>query len=106
MEKVASHVNAEMWQEHGCEMIEAVKKRIEEDKELWELFKNCTLIKLPAPNQDRMQAVYAEFCLEVFHARVNKYISASDEMELDKAGKAVKVEQYLRNELKNSVLYS
>ena len=38
--------------------------------------------------------------MKVFHARVNEYMVASEEIELEKAGKAVKVEQCLRDELK------
>ena len=94
VEKVTSHVNDRMQQEHGCGMIEVAKKRVEEDEELQELFKKCTAA---TPNQD---ALYTEFCIKVFHARVNEYMSASEELELEKEGKAVKVEQCLRDELK------
>ena len=97
VEKVASHVNDHMRQEHGSEMIKVAKKQIEEDKELREVFKNGTHLE---HDQDAVQTVYAEFCSKVFHSRVNEYIVASEEMELEKAGKAVKVEQCLRDELK------
>ena len=44
----------------------------------------------------------SEFCMKVFHARVNEYyyMIASEEIELEKTGKAVNVEQCLRDELK------
>ena len=38
--------------------------------------------------------------MKVFHARVNEYMVATEEIELEKAGKAVKVKQCLRDELK------
>ena len=84
-------------------MIKVAKKRKEEDKELQEVFKNCTQLE---HGQDAVQTVYAEFWSKVFHSRVNEYIVASEEMELEKAGKAVEVERCLRDEfnLKHLVL--
>ena len=96
VDKVASHVNDNTRQEHGSSMIEVAKKRIKEDEELEQLFIKCT----PEAPSDVVKAVYTEFCMKVFHARVNEYISASEEMELERTGKAVKVEQCLRDQLK------
>ena len=42
--------------------------------------------------------------MKVFHARVNEYMVVTEEIELENARKAVKVEQYLRDELKLLVL--
>ena len=39
-------------------MIKVAKRQIEEDKELQEVFKNCTLLE---HGQDAVQTVYGEF---------------------------------------------
>ena len=38
--------------------------------------------------------------MKVFHARVKKYMVATEGIEMEKTGKAVKVQQYLRHVLK------
>ena len=47
-----------------------------------------------------MDRVCIEFCMKIIRARVNEYMIASEKVELERAGKAVKVEQCLRDELK------
>ena len=37
---------------------------------------------------------------KIFHARINEYFSAAEEIELEQSGKAVKAEQGLRDSLK------
>ncbi len=44
--------------------------------------------------------LYTELTLKVFHTRVNEYMNASEEIELEKAGKIVTADQILREKLK------
>jgi hypothetical protein len=41
-----------------------------------------------------------EFSLKIFHARINEYFSAAEEINLEQLEKAVKAEQGLRDTLK------
>ena len=43
------------------------------------------------------QSIYR---MKIIHARVNEYMIVSEELELERAGKVVKVEQCLRDQLK------
>ena len=44
--------------------------------------------------------VCTEIMLKIFHARVNEYMSAVEEIQLEKEGKVVNAEQSLRDSLK------
>ena len=44
--------------------------------------------------------MYKELTAKIFHARINEYMSATEEIELEQKGKAVRVEQSLRDQLK------
>ena len=63
---------------------------------------HCLRNVLPVSNLPKKSEnkLFSEFCMKVFHARVNEYMVASEEIKLEKAGNAVKAEQCLRDELK------
>ena len=44
--------------------------------------------------------VCTELMLEIFHARVNEYMSAVEKIQLEREGKVVNAEQSLRDSLK------
>ena len=98
VEKVASKVNDDTRQEHGQQLIKIAKREIENDTELLKSFETC--IRKSEYPKECVLRLYSEFCIKVFHARVNEYMVASEEIELEKSGKAVKAEQCLRDELK------
>ena len=64
-------------------MIKLTKQELESGGELHPLFKKCT-VTTHVRNLSKL-------CMKVFHARVNKYMVATEEIELEKKGKAVKV---------------
>ena len=66
--------------------------------ELHAVFERCTVSTDISKESEKK--LFNEFSMKVFHARVNEYMIATEEIELEKAGKAVKVEQCLRDELK------
>lgn len=65
--------------------------------ELYKMLEACTLVSVYPECEQRL---YKVFCMKIFHARLNEYMVVSEEIELERAGKAVKVEQSLRDELK------
>lgn len=97
VEKVASKVNDDTRKELGQQLIKTAKGELESDSELYKMFQACTSVSV---YPECGQRLYKEFCMKIFHARVNEYMVASEEIELERAGKAVKVEQCLRDELK------
>ena len=52
------------------------------------------------PSTECHKMVCNEFTLKIFHARINEYFSASEEIELEQSGKVVKAEG-LRDSLKS-----
>ena len=97
VEKVASKVNDEALKELGQQLIKTAKGELESDSELYKIFESCVSL---SAYPECGQSMYREFCMKIIHARVNEYMIASEELELERAGKAVKVEQCLRDELK------
>ena len=83
--------------EHGHHVIKLTKQELEGNRDLHALIERCSTLvsNLPKESENKL---FDELC------RVNEYIVAIEEIELEKAGKAVKVEQCLRNEFKQSVL--
>lgn len=103
VEKVMSHVNDDQCKQAGQHVIKVARKKIEIDVEIREAFMSCVEHCNVTPSNSTMSTitrVYEEMTLKIFHARVNEYMTASVEMELEKSGKAVKADQSLRDELK------
>ena len=88
VEKMASKVNDEMRQEHGHQLIKLAKCEIESDGELNALFERCTATthvhNLPKESEKKL---FSEFCMKVFHARVNEYMIATEEIQSRKSCK-------------------
>lgn len=106
IDKVLSHINEKQCQEMGQHMIKVARMKIENDTDIRSLFMKCldninSVGTLPdSASLPAIDKVYKEFTLKIFHARVNEYMTATAEIELEKSGKAVKADQSLRDQLK------
>ena len=100
LEMVSSLVNEDQSHEYGQHMIAIARSKIEEDKQIYDIFVKC----IKAIGVDSMNSVipqiYRELSIKMFHARVNEYMTAAIEIDLERSGKAVKVDQSLRDGLK------
>ena len=85
VEKVASEVNDEALKELG-QLIKTAKSEHESDSELYKTFESCVFL---SAYPECGQSMYREFCMKIIHARVNEYMIASEELELEKAGKVM-----------------
>ena len=84
-----SMVNDDMQQEYAHQVIKLAKQELESDSELNALIDKCSthVSNLPKESENKL---FNDFVWN-FHAWVNKYMVATEEIELEKAGKAVKV---------------
>ena len=81
-------------------MIEAARSAIECDMNLKAIFvHNIQKIGIDS-TLPLITRVYNELSKKIFNARVNEYMSAAIEIDLERSGKAVHAEQGLRDELK------
>ena len=105
VESVSSLINElDKCQQLGVHMIETVCEELEGDAELFGTFVKCIQeahvnVELPSV----IPKLHKELLKKIFHARVNEFMAASVEIELEKSVKAVPVEQSLRDKLKPSV---
>lgn len=85
-------------------MIEVASKEVEGDEELFRIFMKCiqeTGVDISASGVATViSRLHQELCKKMFHARINEFMTASIEIELEECGKAVQVEQSLRDGLK------
>ena len=100
IEKVSSLVNKERCKEFGKQMIEAACTDIENDEEIASTYIQCVTIVGIDSSSIVFPKIYNELSKKMFHARVNEYMTAAVEVELEKSGKAVKADQSLRDQLK------
>jgi hypothetical protein len=100
VEAVGLVINDDMRREHGHNMITEAEKQIASDHKLQSSFQTCVTAIDSKFTQECLQCVYKELTAKIFHARINEYMSAAEEIELEQKGKAVKVEQSLRDQLK------
>ena len=96
VEKTTSLVNDERARQHGRNTVEVAQHEIKADATLISLFSEHT----PTTTTDCKTRVCTELIQKIFHARVNEYMSAAQEVQLEKEGKVVKAEQSLRDSLK------
>ena len=94
VEKTSSSVNEQMSKEHGRRMIELAKQELDSDSELKEIFDNLVSSDF---SSECKASVLRELTHKVFHARVNEYMTATEEIELERESKAVKADQSLRD---------
>ena len=100
VDKVSSLVNEECSRNLGHHMIEAARSAIECDMNLKAIFvHNIQKIGIDS-TLPLITRVYNELSKKIFNARVNEYMSAAIEIDLERSGKAVHAEQGLRDELK------
>ena len=78
-------------------MIELAKQELDNYSELTEIFDNLVSSDV---SSECKASVLTELAHKVFHARVNEYMIAAEEIELEREGKAVKADQSLRDTLK------
>ena len=100
VEKVRSLVNEERCQDLGQHMIEVACEDIDNDTELTRVFNQCMLDAGVDASPAVVSRLYSELSKKIFHARVNEYMTASIEIELERSGKVVKADQSLRDQLK------
>ena len=100
IENVRSLVNEERCQDLGQHMIEIACKDIDKDTELTRIFTECVHNAGVDTSSAVVSRLYGELSKKIFHARVNEYMTASIEIELERSGKVVKADQSLRDQLK------
>lgn len=101
IEKISSLVNEERCCELGKDIIAAALTEIENDERIAQIFKQCIMnTEIDSSSPLIFPRIYHELCKKMFHARVNEFMTAAEELELEKKGKAVKVDQCLRDQLK------
>ena len=103
IEKVSSLRNEDMCQKKvNIIMIEIASKEVDDDADLFRTFVKCIHeagVDAPAV-ANVVPRINKELSKKMFHARVNEFMTASIEIELEKSGKAVQAEQSLRDQLK------
>ena len=101
IERVSSLVNEEQCREFGKHMIDAACTEIEKDKKVASTFlESIKHAGIDSSSSFVYPKIYNELSKKMFHARVNEFMTAAVEVELDRSGKAVKVDQCLRDQLK------
>ena len=100
IEKVSSLVNENQSREFGQHIVEIARSKIESDSDLNETFIHCIKNAGVDPLNPIITKVYKELSRKMFHARVNEYMTAAVEIDLERSGKAVKADQSLRDQLK------
>ena len=100
IEKVSSLVNEDQSREFGQHMVEIARSKIESDSDLNETFIHCIKNAGVDPLNPIIPKVYEELSRKMFHARVNEYMTAAVEIDLERSGKVVKADQSLRDQLK------
>ena len=104
LSKTASLVNEKTCKDLGKNMLLWAKEEITNEVTTAAFFKlfneclPCTCESILTSEQKKM--LCNEFTSKLFHARINEYFSAAEEIELEQSGKAVKAEQGLRDSLK------
>ena len=81
-------------------IIEVACTDIENDKEIARTFIQCVKIAGIDSSSIVFPKMYNEISKKMFHARVNEYMTAAVEIELERSGKAVKAGQSMRDQLK------
>ena len=77
---------------YGKNMIDLAVKEIDNDLELFGAFKECLSEVLDFTNYEEndIASVYLAFTKKIVRARINEYMTAADEIDLQEAGKIVK----------------
>ena len=88
VESVSSLINEDKCQQLGVHMIETACEELEGDAELFGTFVKCIQeadvnVELPSV----ITKLHKELLKKIFHARVNKFMTASVEIELEKSVK-------------------
>ena len=100
IQKVSSLVNENQSREHGQHMIENARSEIENDSDIKDTFICCVTNAGGDPSNPVIPNFYKELSRKMFHARVNEYVTAAVEIDLQRSGKALKADQSLRDQLK------
>ena len=99
--KTASLVNEQTCKDTGKNMLQLAKKKelpMKQQKQHSSNYLNeclpCTCVSTLTSEQQNTSC--NKLTSKIFHARINEYFSAAEEIELEQSGKAVKAEQGLR----------
>ena len=68
--------------------------------ELTQIFGQCVQDAGVNTSSVVVSRLYSELSKKIFHARVNEYMTASIEVQLERSGKVVKADRSLRDQLK------
>ena len=94
VEKTTSLVNDEKCKEQGRNMLKSAQSELKADLEIVEIFSK----QIPSHISSTCKtSLCSELTLKVFHARVNEYMVATEEVQLELEGKVVKADQSLRD---------
>ena len=85
-------MNDERARQHGRNTVELAQCEVKADATLI-LFSEHTPTTFTT---DCKTCVCTQLIQKIFHARVNEYMSAAQEVQLEKEGKVVKIEQFKR----------
>ena len=102
VDKTASLVNEQSCKDHGKEMLKVAEAdfcNATTTNTFFQLFMQH-IPSTPTLTTECKMKLCKEFTLKIFHARINEYFSAAEEINLEQLGKAVKAEQGLRDTLK------
>ena len=99
VEKTASLVNEQSCKVHGKEMLKLAEAEFSNEStttNFYKLFMQQTPSTSALTTESKLK-LCREFTLKIFHARINEYFSASEELHvhLERLGKAVTVQQGL-----------
>ena len=92
VDKTAYLVNEQSGKDHGKEMLKVPEAEFCNKSTTNTLFK-LSMQHIPSTSTlttERKMKLCQEFTLKIFHARINEYFSAAEEMHLEQLGKAVK----------------
>ncbi len=102
--KTASLINEKTCKDLGKNMLLWAKKEITNEvttAAFFKLFNECLPCTCESNlTSEQQKTLCIEFTSKLFHARINEYFSAAEEIELEQSGKAVKAQQGLRDSLK------
>ena len=98
---MSSVVNEQSCKYHGKDMLKVAEAEFCCDStanKFFQLFSQH-IPSTPILSTHCQMQLCQEFTLKIFHARINEYFSAAEEIQLEQTGKAVKAEQGLRDTL-------
>lgn len=102
---INEHINNDTLKEHGKEMVKVALEKLLSSAELELEFNMCIErvgidVELEEYDEASIAHIRVEFLKKVFHSRVNEFMEARKEIELEAKGKVTNADQSLRDTLK------